>query len=79
MKTINGYDNWKLASPDYYEPETQYCELCEAELEDENCPYCYCSECGEELPEAEDAHCTNCCECDSCYEADLAENPRLAA
>lgn len=78
---MTGYDAWKTDYPAHYdfEDEPRYCELCDAEIEDENCPYCYCSECGEELPEAEDAHCTNCCECDDCYEADLAGNPKLAA
>ena len=68
--SIPGYDAWKTASPDSYEPAPDYCGICDTEIfadEGEFCE-CHCSECGEELPEVDDAHCTNCCDCDECYE-----------
>ena len=67
--TIAGYDTWKLASPDYHEAEKEYCCVCDTYIDDGEFCECHCSDCGEELPEADDAHCTNCCECDACMEA----------
>ena len=78
MEMIYGYDNWKLASPDYYEPEPDYCECCDTEYYKDDGEFCecHCQDCGEELPfdggetPGEYGHCTNCCDCDACMEAD---------
>ena len=61
-------------------PEGNYCDRCDAVINTEDMfetacscdPDAHCSDCGEELPEVDDAHCENCCECDACYEASLA-------
>ena len=70
---IVGYDNWKLATPDYleYDEAPAYCAICGTEYyeSDESCN-CYCQECGEELPEVDDAHCQECCRCDACLIAE---------
>ena len=67
------YDDWKLAYPDHYdfEPAPDYCGVCDTEYhkdDGERCN-CHCQECGEELPEMDDAHCQNCCDCDACMAA----------
>lgn len=55
---------------DSLDPVPEYCVVCsEPHNADEGvfCN-CHCSECGDELPETDDSHCQNCCECDACYE-----------
>ena len=39
---MRGYDNWKLASPDCYESEPEYCQHCESNIADVDgtCPDC---------------------------------------
>ena len=60
----------RFEHPDFYDAEMVSCAVCsEPHYEGEVCENCYCGECGEELPDEVDAHCTNCCECDACYEA----------
>ena len=59
---------FELPDDNYSEPEKDYCGCCDTFFwadEGEVCE-CHCQKCGEELPEADDAHCTNCCECDAC-------------
>ena len=64
------YDNWKLDYPKHYdfEPATEYCSVCSEPTDTENGVYClcHCQDCHEELPEVDNAHCTNCCECTNC-------------
>ena len=64
------YDNWKTDYPSSYdsEDEKDYCCVCDTFTDEGEFCDCHCSDCGEELPETEDAHCTNCCECDDCWE-----------
>ena len=74
--SIPGYDAWKLASP--YDDDGNWCERCDAVIDTDDMfetacscdPEIHCSECGEELPDEDDAHCDNCCECDDCFAAD---------
>ena len=62
MTNIAGYDNWKLASPDYYETEATECDGCGCEVEDciadetDFCEDCLCDE-------TEDTECEGCIYC----------------
>ena len=73
MTNIIGYDSWKLQNPSHYDSEDapENCVVCSEPHNPEADIFCncHCSECGDELPEADDSHCTNCCQCDACIEA----------
>ena len=73
MTTLNGYDNWKLSYPAHYDTdaEVDFCVVCSEPHNGDEGIFCncHCSDCGEELPETDDSHCQNCCECDACTEA----------
>lgn len=63
--------------PRFQEPDSfddgNWCDHCDAVIETDDMfetacscnPEEFCSECGEELPDEEDAHCENCFEADS--------------
>ena len=69
METIQGYDNWKLASPDY-EDEARICECGEEIYDDEatdceDCIHHICEECGEYSEDVvvvapTETYCENC-------------------
>ena len=75
----------RFQAPDY-DDSGNWCNRCDAVIDTEDMfetacscdPDAHCSDCGEELPEVDDAHCINCCECDACMEAD-AEIHRIHA
>ena len=56
-------------------PEGNWCDRCDLVVDTDDpfetactCdPDAFCTECGEELPEDDDACCKNCCECEVCF------------
>ena len=61
----------RFQDPDYFETAPDYCMECDTEYHKDDGEFCncHCSDCGDELPEVDDSHCQNCCDCDACTEA----------
>ena len=75
MERIEGYDSWKLASPDYYEVEPKRCEGCDSEIDEviedetEFCEDCLCGYDDDD----ESSECEGCVYCMCCKDYDEAK------